>query len=101
MKSHKSRVSDRNSEQKPLGAIPETELALEQNRFELTWLDYLTALMIAVLASLWIFPYVGTTVNWDDLFYMNLSQYTTPQACSQGKKDKILKNLLKNQSLLC
>jgi len=80
VKSHKSKVSDRNSEQKPLGPIPETELALEQNRFELTWLDYLTAPLIAALASLWIFPYVGTTVNWDDLFYMNLSQYTTPQA---------------------
>ncbi|MEE9370437.1 MAG: hypothetical protein V3W45_03095, partial [Sedimentisphaerales bacterium] len=80
MKSHKSRVSDKSLGQKSQGTAGEAELALKQDQFELTWLDYLTAPLIAALASLWIFPYVGTTVNWDDLFYMNLSQHTTPQA---------------------
>jgi len=55
-------------------------LELEQDRFKLTLPDYLAAPAIAVLAAVWAFSHLGTSIEWDDLFYMNVSQYTTKQA---------------------
>ncbi|UCE98994.1 MAG: hypothetical protein JSV82_07370 [Planctomycetota bacterium] len=78
MKAKKSRVSDKSLRQKSLGSTYEAELALKQDQFKLTRLDYFLAPLVATLACVWAFPYVGTAVNWDDLLYMNLSQYTTP-----------------------
>jgi len=80
MNNQESRVLDNSLEQKSLSPPSETELPLKQDKIELTWLDYLVAPLVAVLASVCIFPYLGTSSHWDDLFYMNLSQYTTPQA---------------------
>lgn len=80
MKSRKSRVSDKNSGQSLTDSMAQAELELEQEQFKLSRLDYILAPLVAVLAGMWTFPYVGTSTNWDDLFYMNLSQYTTPQA---------------------
>lgn len=79
MKNHKSKVSDKSWRHKPTGFVPDAELAVEQDQFELTRLDWFVAPLAAALAAVWAFPYIGTATNWDDLFYMNLSQYTTPQ----------------------
>jgi len=80
MKKNKSEVSDDSSVRAAVSSSAPVELELEQDRFKLNWLDYSLAPLIAVLAGLWVFPYVGTSINFDDLLYMNLSQYTTPQA---------------------
>ena len=52
---------------------------LDRNATKLNWLDYVFAPLIALAAAIWTFPNVGTTINWDDLLYMDLSQYTTPE----------------------
>lgn len=80
MNKNKSGGSGNNSRQKSPSSALQANNALEQERFRLTWLDYIIAGVVALGAGLWVFRYVGTSVNWDDLFYMNLSQYTTPQA---------------------
>jgi hypothetical protein len=80
MESQESRVSDNSLVETSQAGAGEAELQLQPGRFELTWPDWLLAPVIALLAGVWVFPYVGTSVHWDDLFYMNLSQYTTPQA---------------------
>ena len=36
--------------------------------------------MLGLALGVWLFHYVGTSVEWDDLMYMNFSQCTTPQA---------------------
>ncbi len=80
MKKDKRPDSGKSSRQKETASVTRTELELEQEQFKLSWLDYILAPLVATLAGMWTFPYVGTSINWDDLFYMNLSQYTTPQA---------------------
>ena len=80
MENQKSRVLDESLGQTALATAGEAELELGPCRFELTLLDWLLAPLIAVLASVCIFDYLGTSSHWDELFYMNLSQYTTPHA---------------------
>lgn len=80
MKRSKHGATDESSRQKETASVTRTELELEQGRFKLTWLDWFAAPLVALLASVLVFPNVGTAVNWDDLLYMNLSQYTTPHA---------------------
>ncbi len=79
MKKNKHRNIDKNLHQKKMALTTQADMQLEQERFKLTWFDYIAAPVIAVLAAVWTMPYVGTSINWDDLLYMNLSQYTTPQ----------------------
>jgi len=55
-----------------------SELTSIRGQFEPVLLDWLAAPLLAVLAGVWTFQYVGTSINWDDLLYMNVSQYTTP-----------------------
>jgi hypothetical protein len=78
VKKHKRSVSDGRPHAETGRSGISSELAVEQERFELTWLDYIGAPVIAALAAVWSFKYVGTSINWDELIYMNLSQYTTP-----------------------
>lgn len=80
MKSSKRSVANEASDQRTTGSATLAEPELKQERFELTWLDWLLAPLFALLAAVWTFPYVGTAINWDDLLYMNVSQYTTAQA---------------------
>ncbi len=36
--------------------------------------------MLGLALGVWLFHYVGTAIEWDDIFYMNVSQYTTKEA---------------------
>ena len=80
MENQESDVSDRSMGETSQVSAGEAELVLEQDQLGLSRPDWLLAPLAAVLAGVWVFPYVGTTVYWDELFYMNLSQYTTPHA---------------------
>jgi len=79
MKKNKSTVSDKDPGPKQMGLSLHTELELEQGRYGLNRLDWLVPPLIAVFAVVWAFFYLGTSIEWDDLFYMNVSQYTTAQ----------------------
>ena len=72
--------SKKNPNRKTNGSPPQPELQLEQQHFGITRLEYIAAPVIAVLVAIWAFSYLGTSIEWDDLFYMNVSQYTTRQA---------------------
>ena len=52
---------------------PGADAILEQERFRLTLFDYIVAPAIALFAAVWVFRYIGTTINWDDLLYMNMN----------------------------
>ncbi len=80
MKRNKREVSGKGLVQKPTVSEADAGLELEQGWFKITWPEYLAAPVVALLAAIWAFPYLGTSIEWDDLFYMNLSQYTTKQA---------------------
>ncbi|MHC4158296.1 MAG: hypothetical protein ACYSSO_04370 [Planctomycetota bacterium] len=80
MESQQSRDSEKSMGEMSQAGAGEAELVLEQDEFGLGWLDWLLAPVIAVLVGVWAFAYVGTSTYWDDLLYMNLSQYTTPRA---------------------
>jgi len=80
MKKNKRKLSGKGLAQKPTVSEADAVPELEQGRFKLTWPDYFAAPVIAVLAAVWAFSYLGTSIEWDDLFYMNVSQYTTKQA---------------------
>jgi len=80
VKKGKRKVSDTRAEKKEKKSLVESEQELEQDRPKITRLEYISAPLIALLGGIWAFPYVGTSINWDDLLYMNLSQYTTGQA---------------------
>ena len=80
MKKKKRRILDESSSQKVTAAGVAGELELGASRFELTRLDYIVPAVIAFIAAVWAFFYIGTSIEWDDLFYMNVSQYTTRQA---------------------
>ena len=53
---------------------------LGQDKLKPTWIEYCLSLLVASFAGIWTFSYVGIAIEWDDLWYMNVSQYTTPQA---------------------
>ena len=80
MKKSKGSISNKNPDQKAMGSAVRAESELTQEVAELNWLDYILAPIAAALAAIWVFQYVGTSIEWDDLFYMNVSHYTTPQA---------------------
>lgn len=44
----------------------------------LSRIDYAAAPLVALVLAAAAFAYVGGTTQWDDLFYMNISQHTTP-----------------------
>ena len=50
------------------------------HRSSIFWLEFAAVSVSAFLATVWAFYHVGTSIQWDDLFYMNVSQHTTPQA---------------------
>jgi hypothetical protein len=79
MKKDKHRVSSKGSGKKTRAFAAPSELKLEQKGSKLTRLDYIAAPVIACIAAIWVFSYIGTSIEWDDLYYMNLSQHTTPQ----------------------
>lgn len=56
------------------------ELTLGQKRYKLDWPEYIIAPLIALIAGIWAFQYIGTAIGWDDLFYLGTSQHTTKQA---------------------
>ena len=66
--------------QRPTVSGTDAGLELEQRRFKISLPEYIAAPIVALLAAIWAFPYLGTSIEWDDLFYMNVSQYTTKQA---------------------
>jgi len=80
MSKSKHEFSNKISSQRTKATESETILGQEQgpSRFELSLFDYIAAPIVAALASVWAFRYIGTSINWDELIYMNLSQYTTP-----------------------
>jgi hypothetical protein len=78
MKQNKHRSPDKGLDHRVTGSPTQAKLESEQDRPKLTRLDWFVAPLVAALAGVWAFPYVGTAVNWDDLLYMNLSQYTAP-----------------------
>ncbi len=80
MKKGKRGVSDESSDQRITSLGVAGEGGVDQSLFELTWLDYIAPLAIAVIAAMWAFFHIGTSIEWDDLFYMNVSQHTTKQA---------------------
>ena len=80
MKKNKRGVSGGGSGQKVNVAVSQPTLELESARFKLTRLDYILAPLFAALVGVWTFFHIWTARNWDDLFYMNLSQYTTQHA---------------------
>jgi len=79
VKKDKRRVSHKASGKKARELAAPVKLEWDRRRFRLTRLDWFVAPMVAGLAAVWAFFYVGTSVEWDDLFYMNLSQHTMPQ----------------------
>lgn len=79
MKRNKLRVSDKASARKAVDSAIEAQLELEQDGFKLTRIDLIIAPLLAISASVWIFFHIWTAINWDDLAYMNFSQYTTKQ----------------------
>ena len=56
-----------------------TELELNSAITNLKRFDYMIVPALAFIAAVWAFFHVGTSIEWDDLLYMNLSQYTTKQ----------------------
>ncbi|MHC4602253.1 MAG: hypothetical protein ACYS6W_02860 [Planctomycetota bacterium] len=76
MRKNRRRVSDKSPVRRVRGSAARDELALGQDRFKLTKLDYILAPLIGLFASLFTFPHVGTAINWDDLLYMNMSMNT-------------------------
>jgi hypothetical protein len=80
MTKNKHTVTYRSSRQKSAKARAPAELVLKPARPALNRIDYLAAPLLAFIAAIWAYPYIGTAIEWDDVFYMNLSQYTTPQA---------------------
>lgn len=76
----RNKISGKTPVHKPAASEADNGLKLEQNQFKLTWPEYFAAPVAAILAAVWAFPYLGTSIEWDDLFYMNVSQYTTKQA---------------------
>lgn len=80
MKKNKHRVLDESSDRRAPALTVQSEKELERERFELNRLEYIVAPVVAVLAGVWAFRYIGTSIGWDDLFYMGASQHTTPQA---------------------
>ncbi|HPS55476.1 MAG TPA: hypothetical protein PLP05_07760, partial [Sedimentisphaerales bacterium] len=56
-----------------------TELELNSAITNLKRFDYIIMPAVTLIAAVWTFFYVGISIEWDDLFYMNLSQYTTKQ----------------------
>lgn len=80
MKKNRRRVSDKGPVQKATGTTARAELELGQDRFKLTKLDYILAPLIGFFAALLTFPHVGTAINWDDLFYMNMSINPAPES---------------------
>lgn len=80
MKKHKQRPPKDTSTQQVTTSTSQTAHEPDQGRFNLTRLDWFLAPVIAFLVGIWTFPCVGTSVNWDDLLYMSLSQHTIPYA---------------------
>ena len=80
MKKDKRSISKGNSGRSAAAALNQSELELAEGQFGLTRLDYIAVPVLAILAAALAFSYVGTTIEWDDLFYMNVSQHTTKQA---------------------
>ena len=60
------------------GILAESQLSRE--RYGLRLPDYILAPVAALPAVLWAYQHIGTSIGWDDLFYMDLSQYTTKEA---------------------
>ncbi len=80
MKRNKRKVSNKGPVQKPTVSEADAQLELEQGRSKITLPEYFAAPVVALLAAIWVFGYLGTSIEWDDLFYMNVSQYTTKEA---------------------
>ena len=57
-----------------------TELELDSAITNLKHFDYIIVPVLAFIAAVWAFYHIGTSIEWDDLLYMNLSHYTTKQA---------------------
>ena len=73
------RGSAESAGQKTTVSVNQGNIELAQDRFTLSRLDYFLALVVAALAGLYLFPYLGTSVIWDDMLYLNLSQHTTQE----------------------
>lgn len=80
MKKRRNRVSEESSKRRATVLASRAELEIEQKWFNLANVDYFVAPLVALLAGVWAFSYIGNTTHWDELLYMNLSQYTTPQS---------------------
>jgi len=57
-----------------------TESQSYREGYGLSRFDYILAPLIALPAVLWAYRHIGTSIGWDDLFYMDVSQYTTKEA---------------------
>ncbi len=57
-----------------------SELRQTSERVKLTVAEWILAPVLSAVAAVWAFPYIGTAIGWDDLYYMDVSQHTTPQA---------------------
>lgn len=80
MKRNKREVSSKDPVQKPTVSEADAQLELKQGRSKITLPEYFAAPVLAMAAAVWAFSYLGTSIEWDDLFYMNVSQYTTKQS---------------------
>jgi hypothetical protein len=78
MKKDKREISSKDSDQRVIAL--ESAAEPERRRFGLDWFEYLIAPLVSALAGVWAFGHIGTSIGWDDLFYMSLSQYTTKEA---------------------
>ncbi len=78
MRKDKQDIFSKDSNQMAIASV--SVVGPERRRFELYWFEYLMAPLVAALAGVWALGHIGTSIGWDDLFYMSLSQYTTKEA---------------------